>query len=155
MVANSGVLTITIAMCGGINAIASQMALRIAMQIVMQIVLQTAMQIVVANSGVLCWQGAMCRGGIELLTTRHWQQEVARSRDTEYDIKNFTKRYLYIKEVSEYDIKNMIPKEYDIKNIIQKEYDIKSCLPLKMFYQQISSQDPCSEYYIKRYLRQP
>ena len=50
MVANSGVLTITIAMCGGINAIASQMALRIAMQIV----LQTAMQIVVANSGVLC-----------------------------------------------------------------------------------------------------
>ena len=51
--------------------------------------------------------------------------------------------------------KNMIPKEYDIKNIIQKEYDIKSCLPLKIFYQQISSQDPCSEYYIKRYLRQP
>ena len=54
MVANSGVLTITIAMCGGINAIAAQIALRIAMQIVMQIVLQTAMQIVVANSGVLC-----------------------------------------------------------------------------------------------------
>ena len=46
MVANSGVLTITIAMCGGINAIAAQIALRIAMQ--------TAMQIVVANSGVLC-----------------------------------------------------------------------------------------------------
>ena len=50
MVANSGVLTITIAMCGGINAIAAQIALRIAMQIV----LQTAMQIVAANSGVLC-----------------------------------------------------------------------------------------------------
>ena len=28
---------------------------------------------------LLCWQGAMCRGGIELLAPCHWQQEVPRS----------------------------------------------------------------------------